>query len=126
MTKEKVATSLMSASSKWFLLGLVPLMVGAPWCLMAARQFNLWLYADHYVPAELEVTRFNRNESDGPSQIEGVIHPGGEPVVTNDYQIEMWEFKGQRLAVRYWPQHTDVQRWWHPPTVVMSGAIPGG
>ena len=44
---------------KWSALGLLALLTGAVWFLMAARHFNLWLYADHYVAAELEVTRFH-------------------------------------------------------------------
>jgi hypothetical protein len=74
--------------------------------------------------------------------IEGVIQPGGERVVTSDRDVAIKRFirpgdgtrneplpeeiEGQRLTVSYWPRHAEVKRWWHPPTVVSPGEIPGG
>ena len=130
---------------KWGALGLVALLIGAVWLLLAARHFNLWLYADHYVAAELEVTRFHPQP--GPRSqgrtIEGVIHPGGAPALTSDRDLAIRQFvdpnesagrrvplrgeiEGRRLAVWYWPEHAGQVRWWHPPTVVMPGATQVG
>ncbi len=129
----------------WCALSLLPLMVAATLLLMAARHFNLWLYADQYVAAELEVKRFEpKPGDDGQGRlIEGVIHPGEEPVWTSDSDLAIRQFvspadptgrrvplrreiEGKRLAVEHWPQHTKVARWWHPPTVVMPGATRQG
>ena len=127
---------------KWCVLGMLALLIGCVWSWVAARQFRLWLYADRYVAAELEVTRFvgKPRNSQARCWIEGVLHPGGERVVTNDGDIAIKQFiapgdrtrheplpgeiEGQRLAVAHWPQHAD--RWWHPPTVVSPGEIRGG
>src|SRR4051812_8226871 len=70
----------------WCTLGLLSLVIGAVWFSMAAKQLNLWLHADRYVAAELEVTRFDPESGEGGQgrMIEGVIHPGGEPVWTSD------------------------------------------
>ena len=47
------------AGIKWSAQGLLALLIGTVLFLAAAGPLNLWLYADYYVPAELEVTRFN-------------------------------------------------------------------
>jgi hypothetical protein len=130
---------------KWLGLGLLALLIGAVWFLAAARPFNLWLYADHYVAAEFEVTRFHPQLGEWAQGriIEGVIHPSGEPVQTSDSYIAIRQFvdpndvtgrrvplrselEGRRLAVWHWPQHAAVEHWWHPPTVVMPGATQRG
>lgn len=130
---------------KWGALGLLALLIGTVWLLAAAPSFNLWLFADRYVVAELEVKRFQPKPGEGGQGrfIEGVIHPSGEPVVTSDTYLSIRRFvdpndttgrrvplreeiEGQRLAVWYWPRHADVERWWHPPTVVMPGATRKG
>jgi len=129
----------------WCALGLLLVVVGAVWFLMAARHFNLWRYADHYIAAELEVTRFDpKLGDDGQGRtIEGVIHPGGERVWASDRDLAISQFvspedktgrrvplpgeiEGRRLAVWYWPQQAGEARWWHPPTVVMPGATQQG
>ena len=93
------------------------------------KALSLWLYADHYVPAELEVKRFDPKPGDGGQGrlIEGVIHPGGEPVWTSDSDLAIRQFvspadqtgrrvplrgeiEGQRLAVWYWPKYTEVRQ----------------
>ena len=131
---------------KWGALGFLPLLLGVVWFWLAARDFNLWLYADHYVAAELEVIRFHPQP--GPKGqgrfIEAVIHPSGEPIQTSDSYIAIRRFvdpndttgrrvplrgeiEGRRLTVWYWPEHARMIRWWHPPTVVMPGAtVEGG
>jgi hypothetical protein len=71
------------------------------------------------------VTRFDPEPGEGGQgrRIEGVIHPGGEPVWTSDSDLAIRRFvspaddtgrrvpmpeeiEGQRIAVWYWPQHT--------------------
>src|SRR4051794_12884086 len=129
---------------RWIGLGLFALLVGFVWCLLAERQVRLWLKADQYVAAELEVTRFvgKPRNSRARCWIEGVIHPDGDRVVTSDRDIAIKRFirpgdrarneplpeeiEGQRLAVSYWRRPADAKRWWHPPTVVSRGEIPGG
>jgi hypothetical protein len=129
----------------WCALGLLSFLIGNVWVLMAARHFNLWLYAQRYVPAELEVTRFvPQPGARGQGRtIEGVIHPGGESVRTSDRDIGVRQFvgpsdamgrrvplpgeiEGKRLAVCYWRELVGVKRWWHPPTIVMPGATERG
>ncbi len=130
---------------KWLGLGLLALLIGAVWFLAAARPLNLWLYADYYVAAELEVTRFQPKPGEkGQGRfIEGVIHPSGESIQTSDTYIAVRQFvdpkdvtgrrvplrsevEGRRLTVWYWPEHAAVRHWWHPPTVVMPGATQRG
>ena len=124
-------------------LGLFFLIIGLSWSLWAARGFGRWFYGSHYVAAELEVTKFTPKprDSDAQSWIDGVIHPGGEEVTARGGNIainqhegpnDRWghpprpgELEGQRLPVLYWPHHAAMERWWHPPTVVAPGAIPG-
>ncbi len=93
---------------KWLGLGLLALLIGAVWFLAAVRPLNLWLYADYYVAAELEVTRFQPQP--GPKgqgrMIEGVIHPSGEPIQTSDTYIAIRQFvdpndmTGRRMPLR--------------------------
>lgn len=124
--------------------GLIISLCARMFCWLAQRRFRLWLYADRYETAELEVSRFidQSRDSDARSQIEGVIHPGGQPVVTTDEHIAIRQFdgpedkrghrpspseiEGKRLPVSYWPRRAGLERWWHPPTVVSRGEIPEG
>ena len=129
---------------KWGSFGLLTLYIGLVFFMLAARDFNRWLYADHYVAAELEVTRFHPEPSGSRNKgrgIEGVIHPGGAKIWTSDGELAIKRFvdpgdrtgrrvplrseiEGTRLAVWYWPDHADVNRWWYPPMVIMPEAIP--
>jgi hypothetical protein len=129
---------------KWIALGLLALLIGFVWFWVAERQLRLWLCAGYYEAAELEVTRFigKPRNSQARCWIEGVIHPGGERIVTSDRDVAIKRFirpgdrtrneplpeeiEGQRLTVSYWPGHAAVKRWWHPPTVVSREEIPGG
>ena len=110
---------------KWIALGLFALLIGFVWSWVAERQLRLWLCADQYVAAELEVTRFigKPRNSQARCRIEGVIHPGGERVVTSDREVAIKRFirpgdhtrneplpeeiEGQRLSVSYWPRHAE-------------------
>lgn len=127
---------------KWMALALLALLVGFVWSWVAARQVRLWLWADHYVAAEMEVTRFlgKPRDSRARARIEGLIHPHGARVVTSDVYISVKQFirpgdharkeplpvdiEGQRIAVSYWPRNAGDKRWWHPPIVVSRGQIP--
>lgn len=129
----------------WRLVTVIPLLIGATCFWMAARHFNLWLHADRYVAAELEVTHFDPQLGDGDQGrlIEGIVHPAGERVYASDRDLAIRQFvssdddtgrrvplpdeiEGQRMAVWYWPQHDDAARWWHPSAVVMPGATQMG
>ena len=144
MTTAKVNRAAAWAGIGWCALGLLALLIGVTWCMIAERLVRLWLYSDKYIAAELEVTRFHgkpRNSS-ALCLIEGVIHPGGESVRASDRNIAIKhydgpddiagreplpaEIEGKRLPVSYWPQQADENRWWHPPTVVTHGTIRGG
>jgi hypothetical protein len=125
-------------------LGFVSLVIGLSWSFWAVREFGLWNCGDNYVAAELEVTEFTPKPRNSRAQswIDGVIYPGGEKVTARGGNISInqhdgpndrWgheprpgELEGQRLPVSYWPHHAEVERWWHPPTVIAPGAIPGG
>jgi hypothetical protein len=129
----------------WCAIGLFALLVGITWSWFAKRQTALWLCADRYVDAELEVTHFVRrptNSERSHSWIEGVIHPHGERIETSDEYIPIRRFispvdrrrneptpgeiEGHRIDVSYWPRSAPEERWWHPPTVVARGALPQG
>lgn len=129
---------------KWIALGLLALLIGFVWSWVAERQLRLWFCAGHYVSAQLEVTRFigKPRNSQARCWIEGLIHPGGDLVVTSDRDVAIKRFirsrdrtrneplpeeiEGRRLTVSYWPRHPAVKRWWHPPTVVPRREIPSG
>lgn len=129
---------------RWGALGLLASLIGFMSSWVVERQFRLWLFAGRYVAAELEVTRFysKPRNSRARCKIEGVIHPGGERVVTTDRDISIHQFapsddrwghvpvdgeiEGQRLPVSHWPRSAHETRWWHPPTVVSPGEIRGG
>jgi hypothetical protein len=148
MTNSRTDYFLLWAAVGWVVLGLLTLGIGVTWFFGgAAQHFPLWLCADHYVAAELEVTHFRpptgrwgTGRTTIPS-IKGVIHPGGERIVTSSRRLALGRFvdpndrtgrhmplreevEGRRLAVRYWPGHADVERWWHPPTAVTPETIP--
>src|ERR1043165_478080 len=91
---------------KWSAVALLAFLIGITWAVVAQRQFRFWLVADKYVDAELEVTRFYPKplNSDARCQIEGVIHPGGDQVVTNDRDISIKQHNGPD------------DRWGHEPT----------
>jgi hypothetical protein len=130
-------------ASGWVILGMFALIIGLVWCWIAVRELQLWVYADRYVDAELEVRRFHPKPTNSQArcQIEGVIHPGGETVVVTDEYLSIkhhdgpddrWgreptpgEIEGRRLPVSHWPQRAASRRWWYPPTVVSRGQIPG-
>jgi hypothetical protein len=137
------------AAFGWSLLALLALFLGLWFGMDAAfRHLPLWLCADRYVAAELEVTyltppREHRSGRTSPRTIEGVIHPGGERVQTSTRDITVSQFvppdervegrvalpgevEGRRLEVWHWPGHAALRRWWHPPTVVMPGATRTG
>jgi len=120
----------------WCALGLLPLVVGAVLLITAA---------DHYVAVELEVRRFDpKPGEEGQGRlIEGVTHPGGEPVLTSDSYLAIRQFvspadrsgrrvplreeiESQRLPVWCWPRYAEAARWWYPPPVVMAGATQQG
>lgn len=145
MTKSNTGSPPPWAAFGWSVAAFLALLIGGMWLLTtAARHLPLWLCADRYVAAELEVTRFDppsgpRNR--GP-RIEGVIHPGGEQVRAYSGDITITQFvdpndrpgwrvplreeiEGRRLAVLYWPEHDSVVRWWHSPTVVMPETVAG-
>ncbi len=129
---------------KWMALGLLALLIGAVWSLVAARQIRLWLHAGRYGAAELEVTKFvgRSPRSDSRGYIEGVIHPGGARVVAWDSDVSVkqregpgdrWgrnprpgELEGQRLPVAYWPRPAADERWWHPPAVIARTELRSG
>jgi hypothetical protein len=125
-------------------LGLIALGIGGIWSVIAERQFRFWLCSEHYVEAEFEVTRFypKPRDSHARCQIEGVVHPGGDRVVTTDRDIAIKQYngpedrfghepspaelEGKRLAVIYWPPHPESHRWWHPPSIASRGTIRSG
>jgi hypothetical protein len=144
MTNSRTDYFLLWAAVGWIVLGLLVLGIGATWFFGgAAHHFPLWLCAHRYVAAELEVTRFRPQFGPGRTtipSITGVIHPGGERIVTSSSRIALKQFvdpndragrrmplrdelEGRRLTVRYWPGHADVERWWHPPTAVSPETI---
>jgi hypothetical protein len=113
------------------MLGLLALFIGALRYQLTEETVRLWWYADRYVPAELEVKHLEpirRSRTTVGHRIEGVIHPGGEAVVADSRLMSAppAEKEGQRLAVWYWPNHAEVKRSWHPPTVVSPGATRRG
>jgi hypothetical protein len=125
----------------WLAAGVFLLIVGLTWAVVAERQFRFWLCAGHYTDAELEVIRFyaKPRNSQAPCQIEGVIHPGGERIVTTDRDLLIQQFNGpadrtghqpvdgeldgKRLAISFWHQRPGDERWWHPPPIISRGGF---
>lgn len=120
------------------------------WIFLVVDLVNKWIYQENYIEAELEVTKYHYQASDTttvnsrgrrtkPSrhanQIEGIIHPGGQKVYTNDkvisvmifdtedsavgYQPMRSEVEGKRYKVHYWPDHESS--WYQPPTIFTGG-----
>lgn len=157
----KRATSSDLRTVGWYVLGAIPFVIGLLMLVMSIREFNLWLHADHYIEAELEVTKFHyvqggegldaerkgsatrrrggtrRSRSTSrPNPIEGIIHPGGETVHTDDREIAVAVFdepddvagrtptreevEGKRFPVLHWPNHEAEKRWWHPATTTSA------
>jgi hypothetical protein len=124
--------------------GVFALFAAAMCVCVAVRDVNRWLHAGRYVAAEFEVTRVgSRVSGRNPARIiEGVIHPGGQPVTATESDLALRRFvdpgdrtgrrplpvevEGRRLEVLYWPRPADAECWWHPPAVVMPGATQGG
>src|SRR5215203_2397789 len=127
---------------RWIVLGIFCFMMGFLFILLGLHIIPLWLNAEHYVAGELEVTRFDAGDG-RPRRtgrtIEGVIHPGGEPVQASEGYINIAQFvdpnditgrriplrneiEGRRLAVLYWPEQSAVKRSSDLPQVVMPGA----
>src|SRR5215211_3356426 len=80
---------------RWMVLGIFSFMMGVLFALAGLHIFPLWLNADHYVAGELEVTRFDAGDG-RPRRtgrtIEGVIHPGGEPALATEGDIDIAQF----------------------------------
>jgi hypothetical protein len=110
-------------------------------CVVAPglQDFAIWCYADRYLPAELEVVKYYPPARRSGPAAKGIIHPGGEEVVSSIATLDLHEFvdandktgrrtlrpekiEGKRLAVMYWPKHADEIESWHPPTIVRPGA----
>lgn len=126
----------------WFVLSFFGFIIGGWWLLGAATaHVPLWMCADQYVDAELEVTRFQPKPSPrGRGRtIEGVIHPGGERVTASTREIGVKQFvdpndqpgrivprpdeiEGRRVAVLHLPRRADEVRTWESPAVLMPGA----
>jgi hypothetical protein len=95
------------------LLGVFAFFVGLVTLSNAAlRDFPLWLYADRYVSAELEVTRFDHYPQ-RPSRgytIKGILHPGGEEAVTSTREIAVSPFVDPaEQAVRQVPLRSEIE-----------------
>lgn len=126
------------------LLGGLMLAIGLLWLAMVMRMFSLWHYRDTYIAAELEVVKYHyvqsmgrRSSSRQPNQIEGIIHPGGYTVYTNDRDISVSifetptstvgrqptrdEVEGKRYQVIHRPE--EIPSWWVPPAT-LSTTIP--
>src|SRR5215203_1940385 len=131
---------------RWIVLGIFSFMIGFLFILAGLHILPLWLNSDHYVAGELEVTHFDAGDG-RPRRtgrtIEGVIHPGGEPVQAIEGNIDITQFvdpnditgrriplrneiEGRRLAVLYWPGQSAVKRSSDLPQVVMPGATQRG
>src|SRR5688500_11842397 len=99
------------AGIRWMGLGLLAFLIGFVLAWLAERRLNRWLYGDHYVPAELEVTRFigKPRNSNARCWIEGVIHPGGERVVTSDTDIAIKRFIDPKDRTRNEPTPAEIE-----------------
>ncbi|MBL8823023.1 MAG: hypothetical protein JNJ77_10580 [Planctomycetia bacterium] len=129
--------------------GVLLFVIGLMWLFMVAGMFNLYWHRAHYIEGELEVTAYHYQEqvdrnrygrsrpSSHQNQIEGIFHPGGQKVYTNDRDVSVMVFEtessavgtqptrqeveGKRYKVIHWPDHE--QQWWQP-AATMSGSIP--
>lgn len=129
--------------------GVLLFVIGLMWLFMVAGMFNLYWHRAHYLEGELEVTTYHyqetsnrsttssRRPSSSQNQIEGIFHPGGQKVYTNDRDVSVavfetesstvgrqptrQEVEGKRYKVIHWPDHE--QQWWEP-AATMSTTIP--
>lgn len=124
--------------------GLVLFLFAAAWLSAFAHYFPHWYCADRYVPAEFEVTKFDDRPPRGARGrvVEGVIRPGGEKVTAGEHALDVARFVppvhaagrqvpvpeeivGQRIPVRYWPDHASGVEFWHPPQIVAPDPVSG-
>jgi len=120
-------------ASLWFLLGIVPFLIGFLWLAIVFRTTGLWLNRQHYLPAEFEVqaVSYHAGRGSGSSdQMEGVITPGGEllrvqlsrfNVMIFDSQHDasgrlpmLEEIRGKRLPVWYRRPPEGGDTFWRP------------
>jgi hypothetical protein len=127
------------------------LVFGLGCCQLSIYDLQLLAFEEQYIDAELEITKYHliaeegksvarrphgrrrNNASSRRNPIDGIIHPGGIPVHTNDRDISLSvldesdsvvvdrplreEVEGQRIPVLYWTGDPAVRQWYHPPIV---------
>lgn len=135
------------------LMGVFLLILGLGCLQLSVTDGQMLAVADEYIDAELEITKYHLTEDEGRvvkrrgrsyrasssnrrNAIEGVIHPGGIPVYTNDHDVSLsvldqsdsivvdqplrQEVEGQRVPVLYWTGDPAARRWYHPPIVTTT------
>ena len=132
-------------------IGAMLLILGLGCGQLSIYDVQLLAFDGYYADAELEVVKYHLRVPatgfgspgnyrhgrgtmrEAPSRIEGVIHPGGIPVTTNDRDVQLaWfdksggvvvdlplpqEVEGKRIPVLYWAGDPAGRRWYHPPLV---------
>jgi hypothetical protein len=127
------------------------IILGLGCCQLNIHDIQRLVFDGYYISAELEVLKYDLKLNQtgfgspgnyrhgkgtmqsGPSRIEGTLHPDGNPVVTNDRDLNLARFdksggvlvdlplpnevEGQRLPVFYWAGDPADRRWYHPPLV---------
>lgn len=133
--------------------GALLLVLGLGCLALSVHDVQLLAFEGEYIDAELEIVKYhyfedpgktvrrgNRVRREGSSgrrnPIDGVIHPGGIPVHTNDRDISLAvldtsdavvverplreEVEGKRLPVLYWTGDPAARGWYHPPLVTTA------
>jgi hypothetical protein len=130
-------------------IAAILIILGLGCCQLNIYDVQRLVFDDYYISAELEIVKYELqlnptgfgspgnyrhgkgNRPSGPSRIEGILHPGGIPVVTNDRNVSLARFdttggvavdlplpkevEGRRLPVFYWAGDPGDRRWYHPP-----------
>lgn len=129
----KEAESFQRKASLWFLLAIVPFLIGFLWLAIVFRTTGLWFNRQHYFPAELEVQAVSYDAGRDPGSredMEGAITPGGERVWVDMSRFNVMifdgkydasgrrpmleEIRGKRLPVWYRPPPEGGDTFWRP------------
>ena len=119
-------------ASLWFLLAILPFLIGFLWLAIVFRTTGLWLNRQHYLPAELEVQAVSYDAGGGTgrggsssgsgrgAEMEGVITPGRERVWVDMSGFNVMIFDGKYDASGRLPMLEDIRGkrlpvWYRPP-----------
>ncbi|MEO8352533.1 MAG: hypothetical protein ABI680_12425 [Chthoniobacteraceae bacterium] len=136
-------TASQRSAALWFVLAILPFLIGFLWLSNVFRTGALWLHRHDYIPSELEVqtVEYESGESIGSgARLAGVITHGGESVRADmsGFNVMIFdgkydasgrlptlgEIKGKRLPVWYRPPPAGGDAFWMPVRVFSMNEFP--